>query len=346
MASYLNSNSQVMGLRSVEELEFIIQKQVRVSGMFEALSFLSTNTRYTFDINKEDLKVWTISNDKAIALGSNQHLIGQTKNKLAYDISKAVNSGEYVAGVFTNHIDTVADATVEAKEIEFGKSTLSLQWGEFDKHLLGNISPNDVGLARKLNKGLFDYITNIDNSIFGTSAIDNSYAKKKAIYDKVVEKQAELNTLNDREFNSVAYLIVSGAKMLNLFTSPYNETASATSFMSLEQLLLNRNILVIYLSNQSDTRDYAIMSLPSAFDVYYGATPFRKKRIVMETDNITDSIYRIFYGYNNPFLVPNFEGELGMIINGGSTGINGGAVIISGASSKSTKSSSKEQEQK
>ena len=66
----------------------------------------------------------------------------------------------------------------------------------------------------------------------------------------------------------------------------------------------------------------------------------------METNNISDSMYRIFYGYNNPFLVPNLEGELGLIVNGGSTGINGGVTLISGASSKSSKSSSKEQEQK
>jgi hypothetical protein len=307
---------------------------------------ISNSNQYAFDINKEDLKVWNISSDKAIALGSNQSLIGQTKNKLAYDISKALSDGEYVAGVFSNMIDIVDDATAEAKEIEFGKSTLNMQWVEFDKHILGNISIDNVGLSRKLNKGLFDYITNIDNSVFGTAAIVNSKAKKEEVYNLITKKQGALNVANGKENWDIAYVIVSGAEMQNFFESLVDFSASNGGNDTLETRLLRRNIITIYLSNQSDTRDYAIVTIPSAFDMYYGAEPFRKKRVVVETNNITDSMLRVFYAYNNPFIIPNLDGELGTIINGGATGIDGGVALISGASSKSNKSGKDKQADK
>ncbi len=327
MASYFNSNSQVMSLRSVEELEQIVSKSVRVSGMFEALSVLSNRISYDFDYELEDLKLWNIRKDKAMAQGSNQHLIGQTENKLAYDLSKALGDGEYAAGIFTSKVDIVNSQVVIEKEKQFGQSALNQMWVEFDQHILGNISPDTtVGLAKKLNKGLFDYITNIDNSVFGTSAIDNTQANRQKIYKLAVKKAGELNESNDRNDDEVSYLIVSGVAMKDLFRSPYNENSA--NLISLADMLAQRNILVIYLSNQSDKRDYAILSIPSAFDLYSGLLPFRVERLQLNTKNIMKNFIEVFYAYNNPFLVPNLEGELGMIINGGATGINSGATRI------------------
>jgi len=347
MAKYINSNSQIMGLRTVEEIEKTIEKQVRTSGIFDVMTQISYSYQYPFNVNVDDLKVFMVTSDKAIANGSNQALIGQTKHKTAYDISKALSDGEYAGGIFINEMNIVDDATVEAKEIQFGKSTLNQMWVEFDKHILGNISPDaTVGLAKKLNKGLFDYITTIDNSVFGTTAIVDSKAKKEEVYKLITKKQGVLNVANGRENGDIAYVIVSGTEMQNFFESPVDFSATNGAYDTLEARLLQRNIITIYLSNQSDTRDYAILTIPSAFDIYYGAEPFRKKKVITGFKGIADSMINVLYAYNNPFIIPNLDGELGVIINGGATGINGGAVIISGASSKSNKNGKDKQEPK
>lgn len=342
MSNYINSNSQRMGLTTVEDIEKVIQKKIIISGMFDVMRTIGNTIKYSWDFNTMELKVWNISSNKAISLGSNQALIGQTQGKLAYDISKALSDGQYVAGVFDNKIDIVNDATVEAKEIQYGKSTINMQWAEFDKHIVGNIYP-DLGEGKKLNQGLLDYITTIDNSVFGTSTITNTTEKKEAIYNLVTKKQASLNKENGNENSALAYVIVSGTDMENLFQSPYamNSTSGDLS-VTLERMLFDRNIITIYLSNQSDTRDYLIVTIPDAFDLYYGAEPFRKKKVIMETGNITDSFIRVFYAYNNPFIVPNFEGDIGAIINGGSTGINGGINVFTIGDDSNKRNNSKQ----
>jgi hypothetical protein len=123
--------------------------------------------------------------------------------------------------------------------------------------------------------------------------------------------------------------------MSNVFQSPYNDSASILSTETLADLLSKRGIICVYLSNQSDTRDYALLTPAYSFKMFNGYVPFRQVVSGVKRSGDFRTYNEIFYMYSNPFLVPNVElGNLGVIINGGSTGINGGAVIISETSAE------------
>ena len=336
MSKYINSNSQVMGLRSVDEIENIIAKRVRPSGLLDIFRLFNGVVNYQINLSNEDYKVWKFDNVASIANGSNQSLIGETVKKVAYNLSN-VGANEYVAGVFTNMQAITVDADMESKEIQLGQSTINKLWGEFDSHLMGTIATVNSEI-KKMNSGLLDFISSVDNSVFGTSAISNSYANKKKIYDLATETQATINSANGYEYNYPMYLIVSGSKMMNVFQSPYNDSASTLSTISLADLLSQRSIICIYLSSQSDTRDYALLTPSYSFKMFNGYTPFRQVVNGVKRSGDFRTYNEIFYMYSNPFLVPNVElGNLGVIINGGSTGINGGAVKLAGDESKSNK---------
>jgi len=343
MSKFINSNSQIMGLRNVDEIENIIAKRVRPSGLLDIFNLFGGVINYQINLSNEDYKVWKFDNITSIANGSNQSLIGETVKKTAYKLSN-VGANEYVAGVFSNMQAITVDSDMESKEIQLGQASIDQLWVEFDSHLMGNIATVNTEID-KMNSGLLDFITTIDNSVFGTSAIANSYANKKKIYDLATETQRAINTANRYDFNYPMYMIVAGNKMGNLFQSPYNDTASSLSTITLAEMLSQRGIICVYLSNQSDSRDYALLTPSYSFKMFNGYTPFRKVvNGVMRSGDFR--IYNeIFYMYSNPFLVPNVElGNLGVIINGGSTGINGGAVIISETSAEPQKQ--KEQKQK
>ena len=330
MSKYINSNSQVMGLRSVDEIENLIAKRVRTSGLLDIFNLFNGVVSYQMNLSNEDYKVWKFDNISSIANGSNQSLIGETVKKVAYNLSN-VGANEYVAGVFTNMQAITVDSEMESKEIQLGQSTINKLWGEFDSHLMGTIATVNTEI-KKMNSGLLDFITAIDNSVFGTSAINNSYANKKKIYDLACETQASINSANGYEYNYPMYMIVSGSKMSNVFQSPYNDSASTLAMDSLADLLSRRGIVTIYLSNQSDTRDYALLTPSYSFKMFNGYTPFRQVVSGVKRSGDFRTYNEIFYMYSNPFLIPNVElGNLGVIINGGSTGINGGAVVIAGS---------------
>ena len=340
MSKYINSNSQVMGLRSVDEIENLIAKRVRTSGLLDIFNLFDGVVSYQMNLSNEDYKVWKFDNISAIANGSNQSLIGETVKKVAYNLSNA-GANEYVAGVFTNMQAITVDSDMETKEIQLGQSTINKLWGEFDSHLMGTIATVNTEI-KKMNSGLLDFITTVDNSVFGTSAINNSYANKKKIYDLATETQASINSANGYEYNYPMYMIVSGSKMSNVFQSPYNDSASTLSTISLAGLLSQRGIITIYLSNQSDTRDYALLTPAYSFKMFNGYVPFRQVVNGVKRSGDFRTYNEIFYMYSNPFLIPNVElGNLGVIINGGSTGINGGAVVIAGASIEESKGKGK-----
>jgi len=289
MSKYINSNSQVMGLRNVNEIENIIAKRVRPSGLLDIFNLFGGVINYQINLSNEDYKVWKFDNITSIANGSNQSLIGETVKKTAYNLSN-VGANEYVAGVFSNMQAITVDSDMESKEIQLGQSSINKLWGEFDSHLMGTIATVNTEI-KKMNSGLLDFISTVDNSVFGTSAIANSYANKKKIT------------------------------------------------ISLADLLSQRGIICVYLSNQSDTRDYALLTPSYSFKMFNGYTPFRQVVTGVKRSGDFRTYNEIFYMYSNPFLVPNVElGNLGVIINGGATGINGGAVIISETSGKSKES--------
>ena len=70
-----------------------------------------------------------------------------------------------------------------------------------------------------MNSGLLDFITTINNSVFGTTAIANTYTNKKKIYDLVTETQALINNANGDEDEYPMYIIVAGSKMKNIFNT-------------------------------------------------------------------------------------------------------------------------------
>jgi hypothetical protein len=340
MSKYINSNSQIMGLRSVDEIENIIAKRIRPSGLLDIFNLFDGVISYQMNLSNEDYKVWKFDNVSAIANGSNQSLVGETVKKTAYNLSN-VGSNEYVAGVFSNMQAITVDSDMESKEIKLGQSSINKLWVEFDSHIMGTIATVNPEI-KKMNSGLLDFISTVDNSVFGTSAIVNSYANKKKIYDLATETQSTINTANGYEYNYPMYIVVAGSKMSNVFQSPYNDSASTLSTETLADLLSKRGIICVYLSNQSDTRDYALLTPAYSFKMFNGYTPFRQVVNGVKRSGDFRIYNEIFYLYSNPFLVPNVElGNLGVIINGGATGINGGAVVISANSNPEQSKESK-----
>jgi hypothetical protein len=340
MSKYINSNSQVMGLRNVDEIENIIAKRVITSGLLDIFNLFGGVVSYQMNLSNEDYKVWKFDNISAIANGSNQSLIGETVKKTAYNLSN-VGANEYVAGVFTNMQAITVDSDMESKEIQLGQSSINKLWTEFDSHLMGTIATVNTEI-KKMNSGLLDFISTVDNSVFGTSAIANSYANKKKIYDLATEIQATINTANKYPATYPMYMVVSGIKMGNLFRSPYNDSASTLSTISLADLLSQTGIICVYLSNQSDSRDYALLTPSYSFNLFNGYTPFRQVVSGVKRSGDFRTYNEIFYMYSNPFLVPNVAlDSLGVIINGGATGINGGAVVISANSNSEQSKESK-----
>jgi len=326
MGKYINSNQQVLAHREVNKLDLIIEKDVRTSGMFDAFNMMNSTIQYSFDEKTKDYIGWEFNTVKAIAEGTNQAMIGQTVYKDAYHLAAVDNVSFFSAGIFTETKKIVNDNFVEAEEIRHGKVALNQLWREFDMHILGTVTNT------KINNGLLDYISTIDNTIFGANAIVNSFANRQKIYNILTGNQASINTSNGNDFQDLCYVVVSGSQMLSMFTSPYNDNGSSLS--TLEDMLLQRGIVTIYLSNQSDTRDYAMLIPRFAFSLYYGILPYRKSRLI-SVDTHFEEIKSIWYSYTNPFLVPKVDTSLGMIVNGGSTGINGGVSLKVGAKTQS-----------
>ena len=123
----LNNNSQIMAIQTVEQIDSIQTRDIRVSGLIEACRvmdrFFNTSIikKYEFDINIRDYKVFSYNSMKSKALGYNQSLIGETVNKLAYTVGNGGLQGEYNAAVFAVRQDTTTEAEVIALENEFGK---------------------------------------------------------------------------------------------------------------------------------------------------------------------------------------------------------------------------------
>jgi hypothetical protein len=324
-----NSKSPVLAQQTFSSVEKIVGFDYRVSGVLEAFRTMDNmlNTRiiknYAFNLALEDFKVFNINSIKAIANGSNQSLIGQTVNRTAYDVYEGSIRGEYYAGVFNTNVDTIASNEMQVIEKELGKTAINQLWIEYDQHILGNISPK-IGEGKKLNQGLLDYITNIDNSIFGTSTITPSSMVIQEVYSKLCNYQTQLNSTNGGENFSPVVVIVSGTNLQSLFLQPINIDHGGG--LTLEILLNKRKIYPIYLSNKTDTRDYCIMLGNNSIELYNGNEPLRTEKEVDENKSWR-KIYQVYYVMNNPIIIPTALGDIGYILNGGANGINGGAVF-------------------
>ena len=256
----INSKSPVLSKQRYERISNITGYNVVKSGILESFAtldnFLSTKTirNYEFNLDREDFVVFKNQSIKAVANGSNQSLIGQTQSKDAYNIVNGSLEGEHYAGVFHSRKDIIDFAEMQVLERELGKQAESQLWSEFDFDLMGTINTN-VGDGMKLNKGILDIITDVDNSLFSSNPIGSAdYAK---VYNLLCEKQIQINASNKLpNFNPVV-VIVSGAKMQSLFLKS-NITANSL-ISSLETMLIGMNIFPVYLSNLVDSRDYAIM---------------------------------------------------------------------------------------
>ena len=329
MSKFLNSNSQIMALQTVTELDAIQSREIRTSGFIEACrtmdSIFGTSIikRYDFDVNITDYKVFSYNSIKAKPLGFNQSLIGETVNKLAYTMTNGGMQGEYYAGIFAVTQPTTTEAEVIAMENEMGKESFNQAWVEVDQHLMGTIYPT-LGQGKKLNNGFLDIITDIDNTVI-TGDLTPDATTINNLYRAILAKQVELNTLNNFENFERTIVLVSGAKMQSLFKQPRNVDSSNLSTLS--DLLSEFNIFPVYLSNRTDTRDYVVVLSAKGFEVYIGNEP---SKLIVAAKKQWRDIREVYYIYNNPFIIPTAYNKVGSIINGGSNGLQATKMFATG----------------
>jgi len=188
--------------------------------------------------------------------------------------------------------------------------TLTKQYEELDNYIIGDVNNLDnAGSPYLTNFGLINYIKDKEDiEKVGDYELDT----QKKYFSNILEKCYNLRYHSNLIKEDIVLVITNCYNIFNLLTIPYH-TSNIDINNTPEKHLLKENIKLIDFNNihkKENNDKFIIITSPELFKLYYGLEPQKVKECVIDDINSIKPPYkRIWYGYNNPFIVPKVFGS-------------------------------------
>jgi hypothetical protein len=221
-------------------------------------------------------------------------------------IEKSIGNRTFHSVLLGDYIDLKSHSNLAESE----HKTLTKQYKELDKYIIGDVNNLDnAGSPYLTNFGLINYIKDKEDiEKVGDYELDT----QKKYFSNILEKCYNLRYNCNLSEEDIVLVITNCYNIFNLLRIPYH-TSNIDINNTPEKHLLKENIKLIDFNNihkKENNDKFIIITSPKLFTLYYGLEPQKVKECVIDdVDSIQPPYKRIWYGYNNPFIVPKVFGS-------------------------------------